>query len=202
MASSQQPLGSNQFSEKEKVAIDEAVKEAQSMLANNIKNAKASQDQQVALVTGVMKNLQGRGLLLNKSHVWKGNFLTGPPEKIGESGAFVHEGAAPQVGIPMAEGSKAVVIYAHYDKALPQLGWLLAWDKSVLLTNKFDKVYVEAGDLSRLSNMEMDEIEKKLDASHSVSRYWDSDTGAAAAAQMSSYANNMVLVGATFDRIM
>ena len=50
--------------------------------------------------------------------------------------------------------------------------------------------------------MEMDEIEKKLDASHSVSRYWDSDTGAAAAAQMASYADNMVLVGATFDRIM
>ena len=84
----QQAHGAHQLSNKEKSAIDAAVKEA----ANNIKNAKASQEQLV-VVTGVMKNLQPRALSLAKSHEWTGHYLAEPPKSMEESGAFVHEGA-------------------------------------------------------------------------------------------------------------
>ncbi|XP_021772230.1 jasmonate-induced protein homolog [Chenopodium quinoa] len=196
MASSQV----HQFSDKEKAAIEEAMKEAQSFQANNIKNAKASQDKLV-LVSGAMKNLQSRALRLHKSHSWKGVFVAGPSETMATGvGAFVHEGTPWQGQLPMVVGSKGVVIYGHYDKALPQLGWLLAWDKPTHVDNGISKVYVEAGHLTKLMEMELAEIEKKLDESRSISRYWDSETGAAASAKIENAADNMALVGATFDQ--
>ncbi|KMT14654.1 hypothetical protein BVRB_4g074220 [Beta vulgaris subsp. vulgaris] len=192
----QQAHGAHQLSNKEKAAIDAAVKEA----ANNIKNAKASQEQLV-VVTGVMKNLQPRGLSLTKSHQWRGNYLVEPPKGMGESGAFVHEGAPSQGNLPVViVGSKAFVIYSPLDDALPALGWLLAWNKPAQNSEGINQVYVEAGDLGRLLNMKDSEIEEKLDASHDVSRHWDSETGAAAAARIEGVnGGRMALVGSTFN---
>ena len=144
----QQAHGAHQLSNKEKSAIDAAVKEA----ANNIKNAKASQEQLV-VVTGVMKNLQPRALSLAKSHEWTGHYLAEPPKSMEESGAFVHEGAASQGNLPVVVGSKAFVIYSPLDKSLPALGWLLAWNKPTQNSEGINQVYVEAGDLGRLLNM-------------------------------------------------
>uniref|UniRef100_A0A803L3Z1 Uncharacterized protein n=1 Tax=Chenopodium quinoa TaxID=63459 RepID=A0A803L3Z1_CHEQI len=137
MASAVQQVGgmANELSNKERAIIEEAMKEAQSVLENNM----TSQDQLV-LVTGVMKNSQSRALRLNKTYSWTGNFIAKPSETMSEGkAAFVHEGAAWQGNLPVVVGSKGVVIYGHYDRALPQLGWLLAWDKTAQVSGKLNK---------------------------------------------------------------
>lgn len=205
MASGQQVRGaSTQLSEKEKTIYgEEAKKEAQTtLLANDKKKAKVSQDELV-LVTGVMKNLQPCGIMLHKSHSWKGQFIAKPSDQtITEhaSGAFVHQGATWQGNLPVVVGSKGAMIYGHFDDRLPpKLGWLLAWDKP---DNYYElnKVYVEAGPLVRLMKMDCSAIEQKLDASRSVSHCWDSETGAAAAAEIKDYGDKLTLLRANFDQ--
>ena len=47
--------------------------------------------------------------------------------------------------------------------------------------------------------MEWTEIEQKLDASRSVSRYSDGETGASAAAEIKDYGDKLALIRASFD---
>lgn len=131
MASAQQARDTSRITEEGKATINEQAKEAQAALQAKCKlNRKGSQDElvlstgELVLVTGVMKNLQRRGIMLQKSYDWKGQFISKPPDKtIGEhaDGAFVHQGA------PSIVGSKGAMIYGHFDHASPKLGWLLAW---------------------------------------------------------------------------
>ncbi|XP_021734282.1 jasmonate-induced protein homolog [Chenopodium quinoa] len=163
--------------------------------------SEVSQDELV-LVTGVIKNLQPCGIMLNKSHDWKGQFIAKPHDKtIGEhaSGGFVHQGVPWQGTLPVVVGSKGSMIYGHIDNhAPPKLGWLLAWDKPDN-PNELKRVYVEAGHLGRLMKMEWNEIEQKLDASRSTSHSWDSETGAVAAADIKDYGEKLTLLRASFD---
>ncbi|KMS97964.1 hypothetical protein BVRB_4g096830 [Beta vulgaris subsp. vulgaris] len=205
MAAAQQSQGVVEFNDKEKVAIAEAINEAQNHLASN--NVKASQEQLV-LVAGTMKNVQARTLKLSKTHNREGHFVANPPERLpGRSaiGVFIHEGATSQgsgpIVLPVIVGSKAAIVYNTIDRMYPDLGYLLAWYKPENHANGISKVYVEAGHSSRLRNMDWKEIEEKLDASGSKSRYWDSDTGAAAAAEIKDHGEKAALVGAMFDRI-
>ncbi|KMS97965.1 hypothetical protein BVRB_4g096840 [Beta vulgaris subsp. vulgaris] len=210
MAAAQQSQGVVEFNDKEKVAIAEAINEAQNQLASN--NAKASQEQLV-LVAGTMKNVQVRPLMLSKTHDWEGHFVASPPERLPGAGstsagstigAFIHEGATSlgsgPIVLPMVVGSKAAIVYDTFDKMYPGLGYLLAWYKPENHANGISKVYVEAGNSSRLRKMDWKEIEEKLDASGSRSRYWDSDTGAAAAAEIKNHGEKAALIGAMFDR--
>ncbi|XP_048498722.1 uncharacterized protein LOC104907727 [Beta vulgaris subsp. vulgaris] len=204
MAAAQQSQGVVEFNEKEKVAIAEAINEAQNHLASN--NVKASQEQLV-LVAGTMKNVQVRPLVLSKTHNREGHFVANPPERLhGQSaiGVFIHEGATSQgsgpIVLPVIVGSKAAIVYSTFDKMYPGLGYLLAWYKPENHANGISKVYVEAGDPSKLRNMDWKEIEEKLDASGSKSRYWDSNTGAAAAAEIKDHGEKAALIGAMFDR--
>ncbi|KNA06088.1 hypothetical protein SOVF_184320 [Spinacia oleracea] len=207
MASVQQHRSATHFSAGKAQAStgQESKKEAQQahdlLLANSKEKAKVSQDELV-LVTGVMKNLQPCGIMLNKSHDWKGQFIAKPPDKtIGEhaSGAFVHQGAPWQGNLPVVVGSKGSMIYGHFDNHVPpKLGWLLAWDKPDN-PNELNKVYVEAGHLTKLMKMEWSEIERKLEASRSESHCWDGETGALAAADIKNYGDKLTLLRATFD---
>lgn len=133
MASAQQVQGATQLTDKEKAIISEVVKEAQTLLANN-NDAKV---RQLATVAVAVKNSQGQPIMLDKTHQWFGHFVAKPPVSIGGhgSGAFVHRAPSfpniPGYGPgPAIVGCKASVIYGHYDKGVPQLGWLLAWYKS------------------------------------------------------------------------
>ncbi|KMT14649.1 hypothetical protein BVRB_4g074170 [Beta vulgaris subsp. vulgaris] len=190
-ASVQQAQGVNQLSNKEKAAIDEAVKEA----AIDIKNAKASQNHLV-MVAGVIKNLQSRRLFLNKQYIMKGKYVIPPPETLTSDipGKFVQEGAPSQGQLPVVVGAKAAVIYSPLDKALPSLGWLLAWYKPAEGSEEKNKVYVEVGDLSKLLNMKESEIEQKLDASHDESHC----PGAAARIEDSKDDSRVAMLGASF----
>uniref|UniRef100_A0A803MZ27 Uncharacterized protein n=1 Tax=Chenopodium quinoa TaxID=63459 RepID=A0A803MZ27_CHEQI len=98
---------------------------------------------------------------------------------------------------PAIAGCKAAVIYGYYDKDVPQLGWLLAWYKSQ--NSAEHKVYVEAGLLEVLQKREWGEIEEKLDASSSACRYYDSVTGAAAAAEIKDHGDKLAYLGACFN---
>ncbi|KAL2941356.1 Bifunctional protein GlmU [Bienertia sinuspersici] len=92
MASVQQVQGAAQFGDKEKAAIQEAMKEAQNFVANN-DNAKARQEQ-VVITAGVMMNAQPRSLMQTQTHDWKGHYIINPPKIIGGdtiSDGFVHE---------------------------------------------------------------------------------------------------------------
>ncbi|XP_056699734.1 uncharacterized protein [Spinacia oleracea] len=114
-----------------------------------------------------------------------------PPSKIAKKygiGTFVHKGTS---SLPVSN-SKGAIIYISY----PGLAWLMAWDKS----NKINKVYVEAGTLDRLKEMSDFAIENKLYQSGNISRYWDSDTGASAAAEIREHDDYTAFIVATFDQ--
>ncbi|KAL2941335.1 Jasmonate-induced protein-like protein [Bienertia sinuspersici] len=190
-----------QLSDKERLVIGEAVKEAQDFVAKN----KDANSMQLATVAGAMKNYEGRPVMLNKSQEWFGHFVVKPPETMGGhgSGSFVHTATSVPGGLgtpgPVVLGSKAAVVYCTYDKALPQLGYLLAWYKSEN-SNEY-KVYVEAGELSKLMKQDWNEIEQKLDASHSTSRCVDKETGATAVAEITIQGGNMAWLGACFNQL-
>ncbi|KNA24335.1 hypothetical protein SOVF_016350 [Spinacia oleracea] len=197
MASIQQAdHGVNQLSDKEKAAIGEAMKEAES-LAKNIKEKAvySSQDQEV-LVTGVVQNVNySRDLELEKITSWTGKFMDLPPSKIARKngiGTFVHKGTSSSD--LHVSNSKGAIIYSA--SAYPGLGWLLAWDKS----NKFNKVYVEAGTLTRIKEIPDYVILQKLDASDDMCRYWDTKTGASASAQINNYDDSMAMIAVSFDQ--
>ncbi|KMT14655.1 hypothetical protein BVRB_4g074230 [Beta vulgaris subsp. vulgaris] len=202
MASAQQARDTSRITEEGKATINEQAKETQAALQAKCKlNRKGSQDElvlstgELVLVTGVMKNLQRRGIMLQKSYDWKGQFISKPPDKtIGEhaDGAFVHQGA------PSIVGSKGAMIYGHFDHASPKLGWLLAWYRPDS-SNELNKVYVEAGNLVKLMGMEWSDIAQKLDASRSSSRYQDRETGATADADIKNYGDKLALLRASFD---
>ncbi|KMT14650.1 hypothetical protein BVRB_4g074180 [Beta vulgaris subsp. vulgaris] len=193
MASIQQVEGAKQFSnDKEKAVINEML-EAAKLMEKNDDQISAQQQE----VKGYMKNKQARPVNLRKTYELEaGKFIKKPTQIISgdeSQGSFWHVG----VTGPAAVGSKGAVIYGHYDNNLPQLGWLLAWYKAENPDER--KVYVETGYLSRLINLEDNEVEQKLDASTNSSRYVDNDTGASAAGEMIPWdKTNQALVGAAF----
>ncbi|XP_021742161.1 uncharacterized protein LOC110708354 [Chenopodium quinoa] len=200
MASEQQMHGATRFTDKEMTAINEVVKEAQTLLENK-NNGKV---RQLATVAGTVMNFKGQQIMLNTTQEWFGHFIEKPPITIGGhgSGTFVHRAPSfpkiPGYGPgPAIAGCKAAVIYGYYDKDVPQLGWLLAWYKSQ--NSAEHKVYVEAGLLEVLQKREWSEIEEKLDASGSACRYYDSVTGAAAAAEIKDHGYKLAYLGACFD---
>ncbi|CAO2837431.1 unnamed protein product [Amaranthus hypochondriacus] len=200
MASAQEVRVTTQVTE-EKSKVDQAVKKTQASISNDINNGKGNRE--LVLVTGVIKNQQKRGIMLMKSHDWKGQFiakLTDNNKTIfgHASGGFVHQGAPTHGNIPIVVGSKGAMIYGHYDGTNLKLGWLLAWYKPDN-SNEPNKVYAEAGNLVKLMKMEWAEIEQKLDASRSVSRYSDGETGASAAAEIKDYGDKLALIRASFD---
>lgn len=199
--------GVTQLTAEEKATISEAMKEAQTLLENN--NNNDADEIQLATVVGIMKNSQNRPIMLNKTLNGFGVFVVAPPTNVGGSngsGGFVHRaptfphipGGGGGHG-PVIIGCKAALIYGTFDKALPQLGYLLAWFKAQ--SSDEHKVYVEAGDLSKLMKMEWSDVEQKLDASSNESRYVDSETGAIAAAEIHLLGDNLALLGASFDRV-
>ncbi|CAO2837427.1 unnamed protein product [Amaranthus hypochondriacus] len=205
MASEEAAQNVAQLTDEEKSTINEMMKVAQTLLNNsNIDNT----ERQLATLSGGIKNCQDRPILLSKTLDGFGSFVSDPSESIGgfDNGGFVHR--APSFNIPHLPGGgggpgpviigcKAAVIYGTMDKALPQLGWLLAWFKPQ--NSNQNKVYVEAGLLEELMKKEWSEIDAKLNASGSVSRYVDSSTGAVAAAQIEDQPHNLALLGATFQ---
>ncbi|XP_021734283.1 uncharacterized protein LOC110701014 [Chenopodium quinoa] len=193
--------GLTQLTVKEKATISEAIKEAQTLLENNNNDA---DEIQLATVAGVIKNSQNRPLVLNKTLNGFGVFVVAPPTNVG-SGGFIHRaptlphipgGGGPG---PVIIGCKAALIYGTFDRALPQLGYLLAWFKAQ--SSDEHKVYVESGNLSKLMEMEWSDIEQKLDASSNESRFVDSETGAIAAAEINLLGDNLALLGASFDQV-
>ncbi|KNA21017.1 hypothetical protein SOVF_046510 [Spinacia oleracea] len=198
MASVQQAQVDSKFNDKQKAAIGKAMQDAQSILANNEKDGQ----HQLAVVGGVMQNLQRRVIVLKKTHDAEGRFLTNPPGSIGGEGhgAFVHQGATSQGPLPVVVGSKCAIIYGTIDKMAPALGYLLAWNRPDD-ANQDSKVYVEAGSQYNLEKMEWSEIEKKLDASTNKSQFIDHETGATATAEIKDNGNKRALVAASFDRI-
>ncbi|KMT14651.1 hypothetical protein BVRB_4g074190 [Beta vulgaris subsp. vulgaris] len=203
MASVQHVRASKQLSDKEKAAIEEAVKGVQASIEKKKENnAKANQERQLVLVQGYVQNLQPRVVKLEKTHEWNGKFLVNPPERLGglgpnDSGTFEHEGATSQGNLPVLVGSKGAFIYGHFDFALPNLGWLVAWDKPDN-SNGPNKVYVDAGELSRLMRVDWSEIEKNLDASESYSRYFDSATNAIVAAEIKDTGDKLASLASSF----
>ncbi|XP_021843253.2 uncharacterized protein [Spinacia oleracea] len=202
MASVQQAHDSNQLSDKEKTAIGEATKEAESFILAKNNHAKAaaaaaaatvSQGDKVVFVTGVLKNLFSKAMYQWKTYIWDGEseFMDRPPYQMNPSGIymFVH------MSLPQSH-SKGAIIYDAPKGTDPALGWLFAWDKS----NEVNKVYVEAGAMSRIKRIQEREILEKLVASKNTSRYWDSDTGASAAAEIKKWDNSMSLLVVTFDQ--
>ncbi|XP_021772231.1 uncharacterized protein LOC110736340 [Chenopodium quinoa] len=198
--------GVSPLTAEERATISEAMKEAQTLLENNNNDAN---EIQLATVAGVMKNSQNRPLMLNKTLDGFGVFVVAPPTNVGGnngSGEFIHRAPTfphiPGGGGhgPVIIGCKAALIYGTFDKALPQLGYLLAWFKAQ--SSDEHKVYVETGDLSKLMEMEWSDVEQKLDASSNQSRYVDSETGAMAAAQINLLGDNLALLGASFDRVL
>ncbi|XP_021843385.2 uncharacterized protein [Spinacia oleracea] len=198
MASMEQAHGSNQLSDKEKTAIGEAMKEAESLILAKNKNAKATsnQDEQVVFVTGFMKNICSKDMYITKTSIFDGEreFMDPPAKRIlgYRAGMFVH------MSLPLSH-SKGAIIYDHAPNGSdPDLGWLLAWDKS----NDFNKVYVEAGTLDRINKIPDSVITQKLAVSGNISRFWDSETGASVAAEIKKWDSSMSLLVVTFDQVM
>ncbi|XP_021843383.1 uncharacterized protein [Spinacia oleracea] len=198
MASVQQAHDTNQLSDKEKAAIEEAMKEAESSFLarkNNNKNSKGLSEDKSVYVTGILKNLYPEYIYLDSCGdyaPWRGWFWDEPPNKIDVNGigAFAFRAVK---DFPRSV-CKSKIVFSS--KSNPSLGWLLAWDKR----DKINQVYVEAGTLDRLKEMSDFAIENKLYQSGNISRYWDSDTGASAAAEIREHDDYTAFIVATFDQ--
>ncbi|XP_021839605.2 uncharacterized protein [Spinacia oleracea] len=185
----------NQLSDKEKAAIEEAMKEAElSFLTrkdnNNNNNNNSKADERV-LVTGVVKNLFPKQIKFYGYSIWQGSFVDLPPQNINANGigAFAYK-----ANVNKCNGD---LIYCSLKESnTQQLGWLLAFNK----VDKINKVYVEAGTLDRIEKIPFEVISEKVAASGNISRYWDSDTGASAAAEIRNFDDYMAFVGVTFDQ--
>ncbi|XP_021843384.1 uncharacterized protein [Spinacia oleracea] len=187
-----------QLSDKEKAAIGEAMKEAESlMLAKNM-NAKAASNQDVKVtVIGVMKNLCSTEIeRLGKEWSWDGIFQDPPPKKIEGNGigSFAYTS---KLGQYQCSGAFK---YGSVSGTKPQLGWILAWEKG-WTTFDIGKVYVEAGTLDRINKLTESDIKKKLYESGTTSRYWDNDTGASVVAKITERTSPYgALVAVSFDQ--
>ena len=122
---------SKQLSDKEKAAIEEAVKGVQASIEKKKEyNAKANQERQLVLVQGYVQNLQPRAVKLEKTHEWSGKFLVNPPERLGglgpnDSGTFEHEGATSQGNLPVL---RVIFGVSDYNAVVWCLQSLIAYD--------------------------------------------------------------------------
>ncbi|KNA09235.1 hypothetical protein SOVF_155470 [Spinacia oleracea] len=186
-----------QFSDKEKAAIGEAMKEAESlMLAKNKKAAAAaaasSQDHGF-LVIGVMKNLYSTAIeRLGEEWNWMGSFEDSPPQKIEKNGigSFAHNSK------PEEEECSGAFKYCSDSSSKLKRGWILAWMKY----KGNNRVYVEAGTQHRINQLKESDIKYKLKVSGPTSRYWDSDTGASAIAEIKDWEVDGALIAVSFDQ--
>ncbi|XP_056683055.1 uncharacterized protein [Spinacia oleracea] len=161
-------------------------------------NANAASSQNVPVtVIGVIKNLNSTEIeRLGEEWSWMGLFEDLPPKKIEKNGigSFKHTGGP---GLYQCSGAFK---YCSVLGPNPQLGWILAWEKH-RSTAIPGKVYVEAGTLDRINKLTVIYIRKKLYASGTISRYWDSDTGASVVAEISACTNPAGgLVAISFDQ--
>ncbi|XP_021843248.1 uncharacterized protein [Spinacia oleracea] len=191
----QQAHGENQLSDKEKASIGEAMKEAKS-LAKNMNTKAASNQDVLTTVIGVMKNLCSIEIeRLGEEWNWLGSFQDPPPQKIEKNGigSFAHTSP------PGQYRCSGAFKYCSVSGSNPQLGWILAWEKYRTSTI-YGKVYVEAGSLDRINKLVKSDIQKKLAASGTTSRYWDSDTGASVVAEISDWEIPGGLIAVSFDQ--
>ncbi|XP_021857622.2 uncharacterized protein [Spinacia oleracea] len=203
MASLQQALVNGKFNEKQKAAIEKAMQKAQNVVNNN-KSAK-DEEHDLAVVICCMENIQVRPIMHMKTHDIQGKFMANatPTKMIGgeAGGSFVHKGAYSEGPLQVVVGSKGAVIYGTIDKMVPGLGYLLAWDRPDD-SHATNKVYVEAGDPSKLMKMEWSDIQTKMNKSDTYSEFLDKDTSASASAELRYIGNNAALVDANFDRVV
>ncbi|KMS96308.1 hypothetical protein BVRB_000210 [Beta vulgaris subsp. vulgaris] len=204
MASAQQGRNIAQLNDKQKAKVAKAIIEAKKVLANKNQIANSSQDQ-LAKVAGIVHNDQSRPIMLLDTHDYLGKFAARPPQGILplDNAAFVHEGVLLPFDPTPPAVSKAAIKYTHKasnENSDGELGWLLAWYKP-LDAEKSSKIYVEAGSFDKISKMGWPEIEEKLNASGNTSRYWDSDTPAAASARIEDEGNKIAFIGCDFEII-
>ncbi|KAL2920416.1 Jasmonate-induced protein-like protein, partial [Bienertia sinuspersici] len=195
MCSVQKVGSSRQLNEKEKAALLGGINKAKD------KHAKVAGQDQLVVVNGTLMNLlpEPRPLvMLNKTHSWKGQFISEPPKTIGEAdGSFVHQGNLPVDG----GASKGALIYGTDDQSHPQLGFLVAWYKPLDNTQDSSKVYAVSDELSKVMEIDLSKIEQELDASSDHSRYYDTETNAIVGSLIKDEGNNTASFAASFHRL-
>lgn len=154
-------------------------------------------------VGGTMLNSQEEVIRLYKTHNFAGTFKIKPSANINKTGPgeFLHEGdhfpipPFPHNAQSMLYGSRGAIVYGNYvlegeaNNVGIVRGYLLAWS---VLDNKHH-VYVEAGPLEKIMNLDMTEVEQKLMNSGTTSYYWDRSTGTEAKAAITPQGNTAAL---------